>query len=340
MLNTKKDFQLLNYNTFRIQANASFFVEYDSEQDLMSFLSTKDAKLPYLQIGKGSNLLIMGDINAYVLYSKILGIEQIQSSDKEVILKVGAGVIWDNFVEYCVNNDLYGAENLSFIPGQVGASAIQNIGAYGVEAKDIIYAVETIDSNCNKKVYKNDECAYSYRHSIFKEVKSIYNNPIITYVYYKLKTNENYHLDYGNLAMALKEKNKSLSIKNVRNTIIEIRENKLPNPNIIGSAGSFFMNPIISKQKLEKLKLSYPNIPWYKIENNYDSVKISAAWLIDKCNWKGKSLGPASVYDKQALVIINNGGAKGNDILALANAILSSVSTTFNINLEMEVIKV
>jgi UDP-N-acetylmuramate dehydrogenase len=253
--------------------------------------------------------------------------------DKDAVeLHVGAGITWDNFVDYCVKRRWYGAENLSLIPGEVGAAAVQNIGSYGVEVKDLIRSVETIDIHGRKCIYDVNECHYAYRKSLFKlpEMKSVF----VTNVNFRLSTKEHYTLEYGAIREEL-TKYPSTDLETVRKVIIDIRKRKLPDPKQIGNAGSFFMNPIVSRERFESLKKEYSSMPHYEIDAN--SVKIPAGWLIEQCGWKGKSMGRAGVYDKQALVLVNLGGATGHEIAALSDAIRESVHVKFGINILPEV---
>ena len=241
-------------------------------------------------------------------------------------------MVWDDFVGYCVEHGWYGTENLSLIPGEVGASAVQNIGAYGVEVKDLITSVETVNIHGEERVYAVDECGYAYRDSIFKrpENKSVF----VTYVCFRLSKEERYTLDYGTIRQEL-EKYPELTLPVLRKVIIDIRESKLPDPKVMGNAGSFFMNPIVPREKLEALQQEFPRIPFYEL--NDGRVKIPAGWMIDQCGWKGKALGPAAVHDKQALVLVNRGGAKGSDVLALSDAVRASVRAKFGIDIHPEV---
>ena len=285
-----------------------------------------------MHIGGGSNLLFTKDYDGLILHSRIGGIEVTAEDSQTVSLRVGAGVVWDDFVACCVEHGWYGAENLSLIPGEVGASAVQNIGAYGVEVKDLITAVETVNIQGYGRVYSVEECEYAYRSSIFKrpENKSVF----VTYVRFRLSKEERYTLDYGTIRQEL-AKYPAPTLPIVRKVIIEIRESKLPDPKVMGNAGSFFMNPIVAKEKLEALQRDYPRIPYYELPDG--RVKIPAGWMIDQCGWKGKSLGPAAVHDKQALVLVNRGGAKGSDIVALSDAVRASVRDKFGIDIHPEV---
>jgi len=253
-------------------------------------------------------------------------------NEEKVLVRVGAGVVWDDFVGYCADRGWYGVENLSLIPGEVGASAVQNIGAYGVEVKDLISFVETVNIQGVKHVYQTDECDYSYRSSVFKrpEMKQVF----VTYVGFSLSKKESYTLDYGTIRQEL-EKYPKVDLKTLRQVIIDIRESKLPDPKVLGNAGSFFMNPVVAREVFEALREQYPQMPFY--EMSADRIKIPAGWMIDQCGWKGKSLGPAAVHDKQALVLVNRGGATGADIVALSDAVRASVRDKFGIDIHPEV---
>lgn len=325
-------YSLLPYNTFGIDVSANRFIEYVSVEELKTLIEQGAVTTPFLHIGGGSNLLFTKDYDGLILHSRIGGIEVTAEDSQTVSLRVGAGVVWDDFVACCVEHGWYGAENLSLIPGEVGASAVQNIGAYGVEVKDLITAVETVNVQGYGRVYSVEECEYAYRSSIFKrpENKSVF----VTYVRFRLSKEERYTLDYGTIRQEL-AKYPAPTLPIVRKVIIEIRESKLPDPKVMGNAGSFFMNPIVAKEKLEALQRDYPRIPYYELPDG--RVKIPAGWMIDQCGWKGKSLGPAAVHDKQALVLVNRGGAKGSDIVALSDAVRASVRDKFGIDIHPEV---
>ena len=325
-------YSLLPYNTFGIDVSASRFLEYASVAELKEYIAQGAVTTPFLHIGGGSNLLFTKDYDGLILHSRIGGIEVTAEDSQTVSLRVGAGVVWDDFVACCVEHGWYGAENLSLIPGEVGASAVQNIGAYGVEVKDLITAVETVNVQGYGRVYSVEECEYAYRSSIFKrpENKSVF----VTYVRFRLSKEERYTLDYGTIRQEL-ARYSAPTLPIVRKVIIEIRESKLPDPKVMGNAGSFFMNPIVAKEKLEALQRDYPRIPYYELPDG--RVKIPAGWMIDQCGWKGKSLGPVAVHDKQALVLVNRGGAKGSDIVALSDAVRASVRDKFGIDIHPEV---
>lgn len=325
-------YSLLSHNTFGIDVSAARFLEYASVEELQQQIAQGAVTTPFLHIGGGSNLLFTKDYDGLILHSCIEGIEVTEEDERTVSVRVGAGVVWDDFVAYCVAHGWYGAENLSLIPGEVGAGAVQNIGAYGVEVKDLITAVETVNIQGDQRVYSIEECGYAYRNSIFKrpENKSVF----IAYVRFRLSKEEYYTLDYGTIRQEL-GKYPELTLPVVRKVIIDIRESKLPDPKVMGNAGSFFMNPIVSKEKLLALQQEYPQIPYYELSDG--QVKIPAGWMIDQCGWKGKSLGPAAVHDKQALVLVNRGGAKGSDIIALSDAVRASVREKFGIDIHPEV---
>lgn len=319
-------------NTFGIDVTAARFLEYGSEDELRELIAAGQVVAPWLHIGGGSNLLFIKDYEGTVLHSRIGGLEVTSEDEEHVWVRVGAGVVWDDFVAWCVKRHWYGAENLSLIPGEVGASAVQNIGAYGVEVKDLITSVETINMAREKRIYGVDECGYSYRKSLFKqpEMKAVF----VTYVNFCLSKREYYTLDYGTIRQEL-EKYPVLNLETLRRVIIDIRQSKLPDPKVLGNAGSFFMNPIVPRRQFESLQREYPDMPHYDVDAG--RVKIPAAWMIDRCGWKGKALGPAAVHGRQALVLVNSGGATGADIVALSDAVRASVREKFGIDIHPEV---
>lgn len=331
----RKNYSLLPHNTFGMDVKASMFIEYDSVEELKTVL--RDYPLAdgaWLHIGGGSNLLFSNDYEGIILHSGIKGYEILKEDDDEVIVRVGAGENWDEFVAYTVAQGWYGAENLSLIPGEVGASAVQNIGAYGVEAKDLIVQVETVEvATGQERVFENSECGYAYRESVFK--LSLKHQYMVTKVSYRLKKTPCYHLDYGNVRVELEKRGCVLTLENVRNTIIDIRKAKLPDPEVQGNAGSFFMNPVIPRVQFETLLAQYPEMPHYEVDT--ERVKIPAAWMIDQCGWKGKQLGRAGVHHKQALVLVNCGGATGDEIIRLSEEIQKSVLGKFGISILPEV---
>ena len=334
-MNIQHNYPLLAHNTFVMDVEASVFVEYESVTELKEILLHQlcpEGK--WLHIGGGSNLLFTGDFDGMILHSAIKGFEVVSENEDEVLVRAGAGEVWDDFVAYTVEKGWYGAENLSLIPGEVGASAVQNIGAYGVEAKDLIVKVDTLEVETGKeRVFGNEECGYAYRESVFKhELKGKY---IVTSVTYRLSKHPSYRLDYGNVRSELEKRGCELTLENVRRTIIDIRESKLPDPKVQGNAGSFFMNPIVPRPLFEELLGKYPSMPSYEVDA--ERVKIPAAWMIDQCGWKGKRMGNAGVHDKQALVLVNCGGATGQEIIALSEEIQRSVFDKFGVRISPEV---
>lgn len=328
----QENYSLLRHNTFGIDAKCKRFIEYSSVEEAQQVARMiTDADQPLLILGGGSNLLLTGDYNGTVLHSGIRFLEQTD----ECHVRCGSGFIWDDVVDYCVANNLYGAENLSIIPGEVGASAVQNIGAYGAEAKDLIECVEAVEIDTGQICrFTNTECAYSYRQSKFKHAWK--NRFLITAVTYKLSKTYNPKLDYGNIRVALAAKGiDNPTAMQLRETIIDIRNAKLPDPKVLGNAGSFFMNPVISTHKYNQLAQQYVGMPHYTIDSEYE--KIPAGWLIEQCGWKGKALGKAAVHNKQALVLVNCGGATGSEVVQLYKTIQHDVKQKFDIEIKPEV---
>ena len=328
----QKNYSLLRHNTFGIDAKCKRFIEYSSVEEAQQVARTiTNADRPLLILGGGSNLLLTGDYNGTVLHSGIRFLEQTD----ECHIRCGSGFIWDDVVDYCVANNLYGAENLSIIPGEVGASAVQNIGAYGAEAKDLIECVEAVEIETGQICrFTNTECAYSYRQSKFKHAWK--NRFLITAVTYKLSKTYNPKLDYGNIRVALAAKGiDNPTAMQLRETIIDIRNAKLPDPKVLGNAGSFFMNPVVPTHKYNQLAQQYVGMPHYTIDSEYE--KIPAGWLIEQCGWKGKALGKAAVHNKQALVLVNCGGATGSEVVQLYKTIQHDVKQKFDIEIKPEV---
>lgn len=329
------DFNLKEHNTFGIDVKCRRFIEFESVDELLQIVnSLTDADKPLMVLGGGSNMLFTADYEGTVLHSAIKGHVAVQT-DEGIMLRCGSGEVWDDIVSLCVSNRMYGAENLSLIPGDVGASAVQNIGAYGAEAKDIILKVEAVDLQTGKMCeFTNEECEYAYRKSKFKGEWR--NRFVITYVTYQLSEVFCPCLDYGNIRAELEKRNiKVPTAEQLRNVIIDIRNEKLPDPKVEGNAGSFFMNPVVPKAKYEELVARFGNVPHYSVDDNNE--KIPAGWMIDQCGWKGKSLGKAGVHSRQALVLVNRGGAEGKDIVALCDAIKRDVKDKFGIDIVPEV---
>lgn len=331
-----RDVSLKQFNTFGIDIIAKHFIEVNTIEQLKEVLKLGDYKnLPKLILGGGSNLLFTKDFEGLVIKINITGSEVIKEDDDHVFIKCGAGMNWHDFVLECLNNGYAGLENLSLIPGTVGAAPMQNIGAYGVEIKDLFYELEAIDIGTGEvHSFDNVACRFGYRYSIFKdELKGKY---IIVNVTFKLNKKPTFNISYGAIQETLKELGyKDLSIHSISKAVIHIRQSKLPDPKEIGNAGSFFKNPTISKEDYIELQKAYPEIPGYIVDDA--SIKVPAGWLIEKSGWKGKVIGHTGVHKKQALVLVNYGNAKGKDIENLAYQIQDSVKEKFNIELIPEV---
>ena len=327
-----KNYSLKNYNSFRANHRANFFLKIKNNKSLIDFLSDKEFKNEKkLILGGGSNILFTKDYKGVILYSCIKGMHILEENNNHIKVKVGSGENWDDFVKFCVSKNWYGIENLSLIPGSVGAVPIQNIGAYGVEVKDYIYDVNGIDlKNNTKKTYSNKSCDFEYRDSIFK--RELKNNFFVTEVTFILNKNKKFTLDYSELKNI---NSQNLTIQNVRDKIIEIRNSKLPDPKLLANAGSFFKNPVINKKIAKKIKEKYNDFKYYQI--NESMVKISAAWLIEKSGWKGHKEKNIGVYNKHALVLVNYSSENGKDIKILSKKIKESVLEKFNVTLENEV---
>lgn len=326
---------LRNLNTFGIDANAKEYCNVASEDYLKKVLSENTEK-PLFILGGGSNMLLTRDINALVLHINIKGIDIIKSNENHVIVRAMAGENWHDFVLWCISNNYGGIENLSLIPGNVGTAPIQNIGAYGVELKNTLVSCSAVHiKNKTTHIFSNEECQFGYRESVFKnELKGEY---IVTSVNFKLTTsNHKINIDYGAIKQELKAQNiQNPSIQDISNAVIAIRKSKLPNPKEIGNSGSFFKNPVISQSHYKKLQNNFNDMPCYKISET--DVKIPAGWLIEKAGFKGKRFGNYGVHNKQALVLVNYGNAKGSDIFDLAKLIQKTVLRLFEINIETEV---
>ncbi len=331
----KHNISLKPFNTFGIDVNANHYVSIENLKQLKSILESKEYPNKFF-LGGGSNMLLTKNIDALVVHLNLKGIEIISETENHASVKANAGENWHNFVLWCLDNNYGGIENLSLIPGNIGTAPIQNIGAYGVELKDVFESCQVLEiETLNIKKFNKSDCKFGYRESIFKqELKGQF---IITSVTLKLsKNNHKLHTNYG----AIKTELEALSIKNptiqaISKAVINIRESKLPNPKEIGNSGSFFKNPIISKKQFETLKATFPKIPSYIVSEN--EVKIPTGWLIEKAGFKGKTFGDYGVHKKQALVLVNYGNAKGEDIYELAKLIQKTVLRIFNIKIETEV---
>lgn len=333
-----QNISLKQFNTFGIEAKAKLFADFSSLEKLQEILFYTQQLMPNsskLILGGGSNLLFTKDVDGLVLKNEIGGIETVKEDDEFVYLRAGAGVVWHNFVQHCVEQNLGGAENLSLIPGNVGASPMQNIGAYGVEIKDVFEELEAYHIN-DKAVEKfsKEECAFGYRESVFK--RQYKNQFIILNVTYKLRKQPLFNTSYGAINQELEKMGvKELSVKDISQAVINIRTSKLPDPKQIGNAGSFFKNPTVNKEKYDELRSSFPGIVAYA--NADGSMKLAAGWMIEQCGWKGYRKGDAGCHAKQALVLVNYGAATGKEIFDLSTEILQSVQAKFGVELEREV---
>ena len=330
----QKNVSLSTYNTFGLNYRARYFISIRSEGEAINLFSEKETSTgPMLILGGGSNVLFTGDYRGTIIHPEIKGIEIEEKNDEYVIVSAGAGEEWDSFVEWTVNKGFGGIENLSLIPGKVGSVPVQNIGAYGVEAKDTILKVRAVSTEDGSvREFDKSECQFGYRKSIFKAaMKGKY---LVTKVWFRLAITPVLNLVYGSLADEV-AKLGGARLKNVRDAVIKIRRSKLPDPAILGNAGSFFRNPLVDFTVAESLRKQYPQMPCY--EDSSGGIKLAAGWLIEQCGWKGKRYGSTGVHDKQALVIVNYGGASGTEILNLAEEIRKSVWYRFEVELEREV---
>ena len=336
---------LLHHNTFGIDQKCRRLLVYQDAADAVEVCRKLKNDEPLLIIGGGSNLLLTRDFDGTVVTPEhrfeVTMPQGEDAKDDTQELRCWAGTEFDDVVAYAVGHGLYGMENLSLIPGECGASAIQNIGAYGAEAKDIICRIEAVEIAMGRQVVISpDECEYSYRQSRFKhEWKNRY---LMTYVTYRLSRIFNPRLDYGNIRKELAARGideQTLTAQQLREVVIDIRRAKLPDPAVIGNAGSFFMNPIVSEDTFKALQARYPQMPHYEMPQADGTMryKIPAGWMIDQCGWKGRSLGPAGVHDRQALVLVNRGGAKGEDVVRLMHAIQHDVKERYGVELHPEV---
>lgn len=332
-----KNHSLLPFNTFGLEARTKYFTSFHSTNDLQELRLTPEYKKEKkLILGGGSNILLTQDQNAFALLNQIKGIAIEEEDAKSYVVSAGGGENWHDFVLHCIKNGYAGIENMSFIPGSVGASPMQNIGAYGTEIKDVFEWLDAFHLETGEihRFYKND-CAFGYRESVFKnKYKGEY---IITKVAYRLQKEPTINTSYGAINQELETMGISEpTIKNVSDAVIAIRQLKLPNPIEIGNSGSFFKNPIISNKLVEQLKANHPNIPIYPI--NKQQSKIAAGWLIDQAGWKGKTINNQyGVHKNQALVLVNYGGATGSQIYNLSSEIITSVKNKYGIELEREV---
>lgn len=330
-----ENFPLKHHNTFGVNSSARYFFEFTEPEDIVAFSGSKnyDKKIPLLILGGGSNILFLNDFKGLIIYPKIPGINICSEDRQHIWIEAGAGEVWDDLVKYCVDAGLGGLENLSYIPGSVGAAPVQNIGAYGQEAGSVIELVKGYDIKKQKALeFKNPECEFAYRDSRFK--REFKNSFVITSVVFRLDKFPRYNLSYGMVEEIVRAMGE-VNLKNIRKAVQQIRSSKLPDVNILGNAGSFFKNPVVDKYTAEMISSRYSGIPLYPA--GAGKVKLAAGWLIEQAGWKGRRTGNVGVYDKQALVLVNFGTATGEEIYNLSVEITRSVFDKFGINLEREV---
>jgi UDP-N-acetylmuramate dehydrogenase len=335
MLQIQENRSLKNFNTFGVDAIARYFVEIDQKEQLTElFLDPQWKQMEILVLGGGSNILFTKDFHGLVIRINIRGIAH-RISHKDVFVEAGAGEVWNDLVNYCVIRDYAGMENLSLIPGSVGASPVQNIGAYGVELKDVFYSCEAFEIETGKfRIFNPGDCRFGYRESIFKgEFKNKY---IIIAVKFKLSLIAELNLKYGAIEQELNNRNvTSPTLRDVAQAVLHIRVSKLPDPSTIGNAGSFFKNPVISVEEFNQLHSKFADVVSYPAAAN--QVKLAAGWLIEQCGWKGKIVGNTGTWKNQALVLVNQGNATGSEIYRFSSQIIDSVYTKFGVVLQREV---
>jgi UDP-N-acetylmuramate dehydrogenase len=334
MSKINENFQLLDLNTFHVEAYARYFAEFYDFEEVRDFLASGYSSIrPIFVLGGGSNVLFTKNFDGIILHPVLKGIEKTGESDDSVFIRAGAGVVWDDFVDFCVRNEWGGIENLSFIPGTVGASPVQNIGAYGAEIKDVIHQVEAIHLEEGRIMYLNaTDCRFAYRDSIFKN--ELKNKVVITHVVFHLDKNPRYNIAYPDLERELNN-HPETRLRTIREAVISIRRNKLPDPAVTGNAGSFFKNPVVDREQASALRKYFPEMRGFEFHDG--TVKLSAAWLIEESGWKDKICGKAGTHKKQPLILVNHGGATGEEIFQCALKIQKAVMNHFGIRLEMEV---
>lgn len=324
---------LQSFNTFGIQAHAAQLAEAHSVDEMRTLINAHGT--PDLVLGGGSNVLLRGDVDGFVLVNRIPGIEVVKQAGDQVRVRVGGGVVWHDFVLHCIAQGWAGVENLSLIPGSVGAAPMQNIGAYGVEIKDVFHQLEALHvASGEVHTFNHADCQFGYRESVFK--RALKGQHIITHVEFDLSLTPTFHTEYGAIqneleAMGVTE----LSIRAISDAVIRIRQSKLPDPAQIGNAGSFFKNPVVPTAEYERIREAHPNVVAYPAGEGH--MKLAAGWLIDQAGWKGHLRGTHGVHDRQALVLVNHGGAQGQDIWQLSEDILQDVQARYGVTLEREV---
>lgn len=331
----QNNISLKPYNTFGIDVNANRFSTFSSIDELKSVLTERKENEPLLILGGGSNVLLTKPFEGLVLKNEIQGFKIIEENEKEVVVEAGAGEVWHQFVLKCIEHQFAGLENMSLIPGSVGASPMQNIGAYGVEIKDVFDHLHAFEiSTGEMKRFNKSDCAFGYRESVFKNIFK--NQFVICHVAFRLKKNAEINTSYGAIESELQKMGiTSPTIRDVSNAVIAIRQSKLPDPAVLGNAGSFFKNPVVDEILVEKIKATYPEIPNYPAENG--KRKLAAGWLIETAGWKGKIVETCGVHKLQALVLVNYGGSTGKQVYDLSSEIIIDIATKFGVTLEREV---
>jgi UDP-N-acetylmuramate dehydrogenase len=323
------------YNTFGIDVKAKSFGRFGSVDELKDLLKNRDLETPLFILGGGSNILLTQDLPFFVLKNEISGIEVVNETETSIVLKVGSGVEWHSFVRYAVEKGWGGIENMSLIPGSVGASPMQNIGAYGVEIKDSFVSLEALHiDSLELQTFNKEQCQFGYRESVFK--RALKNQYVIVSVSYELLKHPKMNTTYGAIQSEIEVMGvEDITVDTVSQAVMNIRRSKLPDPKMLGNAGSFFKNPVVSKEVFEKILTNYPDAPHYPQEPGEE--KLAAGWMIEKAGWKGKIFGNCGVHEKQALVLVNFGGATGQEIFDLSTLIIEDIQSKFGVTLEREV---
>ena len=325
---------LKTYNTFGMEVYARRFVQLESAEEVPAVMEAWLRQTPYYILGGGANTLFTEDFDGTIAHPVFGGIEMMEKSGEKVLLRVAAGEPWDNLIQYCIEHEYYGIENLTAIPGLAGSAPVQNIGAYGVEVKDTIVKVQGYRISTGEPFeLTNADCRFAYRNSVFKQ--EMKNDCVITYVWFQLSTEKHFTLTYQGLVQSLQEREMPLTLRNVSDCVRRIRDAKLPDPAVIGNGGSFFKNPVVQAGKYRDLKAQYPDLVAYDAPNG--DKKLSAGQLIEKAGWKGKRVGNAGTWKNQALVLVNHGGATPQEVLGVADAVIHDVNALFGITLEMEI---
>lgn len=331
----RENISLKPWHTFGTEAVAKYFAQFSTEEELLELLDFARNPMAKLVLGGGSNVLFTHDFNGLVLRNEIQGIRKVNEDDDHYYVRVGAGESWHLFVMHCVEHDFFGVENLALIPGHVGASPMQNIGAYGVELKDVFHSLEAIHVNSlDKVILAKDDCAFGYRESVFKnKFKDLF---VITHVTFKLRKSPVFNISYGAIAAELEKMHVSgLTARNIAEAVMRIRRSKLPDPAVTGNAGSFFKNPEVDVNRYEELRNAFPGLVAYPAGPG--RMKLAAGWLIEQCGWKGYRQGDAGCHPAQALVLVNYGNASGAEIIHLAQRIQNDVWEKFGVRLQTEV---